>query len=207
MNNNIVIPLNEKSEAVLLDIIKKHRLEETDEKAFEKVRAHKLFNDGATLKLVRDLLSEKINNIQFFDALQSELGISKEATKNLAIDIMQKLVPLLEKIPEDKLQEYNRKKRDDIERREDEKRIIEATKLKKSSQELLLEKLKGLIPDDDFDKKELEKPYEVKKVEVKDVEEVAKRIKEQREKSGHIGTTGGDLQRKGQSDKYREPAE
>ena len=214
IKNNIVIPLDEKSENVLIEIVKKHKLEETENQAFEKVKLGKHFNDGLIINLVRELLLDKINNIQFLNTLQSELKITREKTKNLSLDIINDLIPLLKKIPADKLQEYSRQKRDDDERLENNIRVKELINRQSAAtaQELLIAKLKGSIPDDDFDKKEiirkgLEKPYEVKKVEVKDVEEVAKNIKKQREETAHPSTTGAGLQNKGQTDRYREATE
>lgn len=107
---NMVIPFDDKARVVLSTIIEKYKLQEDEETAFKKLAEKKSLNQTVMIKLTRDLMTEKISNKEFLDALHENFKTEKEVTKNIALDIINNLIPILEKIPEDKLQENNRTK-------------------------------------------------------------------------------------------------
>ena len=104
--NNITIPLSRESELALQEIIKKYGLEENLDGFFRKIKELKSLNETVIIRLIRDLMMEKISTHQFLDSLKSSLGISEEITKNLAKDIISELMPLLKKYTEKELKNY-----------------------------------------------------------------------------------------------------
>ena len=207
-SNNIIIPLDEKSEAVLLEIIKKNNLEENDEQAFEKIKAHKPLNETVVIKLTRDLIVGRISAKEFAESLHRKLNISIEKTKMIAKDIINNLIPLLEKIPEDRLEDYNRKKKlSEVQEEIEEKQKLPS---KSSTQDIILEKIRQSAP---VQIVEEQKPaIGVKKVKIKDVEENAERIKKEkkwgREKTGEeVKKSAENIEKKEESDDYREAIE
>lgn len=105
----IIIPIDEVSNAVLFDIEKKYNLEETVEEIVEVAKNHEPLKVNIILNLTRDFMIEKISNNEFLDILHKKLKTSEGVTKNIALDIFHNLIPLLKKIPESRLVEYNKK--------------------------------------------------------------------------------------------------
>jgi len=200
---NIIVSFNEKAITVLGNIESKYSLEENLEEAVKALRENKPFKINILVNLTRNLMVEKISNTGFLDALQKELKISKETTKNLALDIMDNLVPLLEKIPEDQLEEYNRKK-SEVERKNEE------TETPKDEKEKLKEDLLEKLREHQNMPKEPE-PEEpppvpqVKKVTVEDVDKNAQKIQhiQQKEKPA----TPVEKVEQAPPDPYKEPIE
>jgi len=94
----------------LADILKKYALVESDEKLLKRLQKGSYSKETILITTIKDLLMEKISNHQFLDILHKELDISKEATKKLATDAGNNLIPILKKIPENQLEEYNQKR-------------------------------------------------------------------------------------------------
>ena len=94
----------------LFGILKKYDLIENDEQVVKNIQERRHPKETMLVIIIKNFVMGKISNHQFLDALHKELKISKETTKNLAIDIMENLIPVLEKIPEGELGEYNNKK-------------------------------------------------------------------------------------------------
>src|SRR3989344_2917744 len=94
----------------LADILKKYALVEIDEKLFKRLQKGSYSKETILITTIKDHLMEKISNHQFLDILHKELDISKEATKKLATDAGNNLIPILKKIPENQLEEYNQKR-------------------------------------------------------------------------------------------------
>jgi hypothetical protein len=90
--NNIRVILSDKAEKVLEDILRGFNLEEKN------VLIDRLVKDYA-----RETLSEK----DFIAGLQKEINISPEISEKLAKEIITKLVPMLEKFPEEKFNDPN----------------------------------------------------------------------------------------------------
>jgi|SRR3989344_68237 len=224
---NIIVIFNERAELSFSSIIKRYNLEENEEDDLKKLMEGKLSTLVIIKKIIRAFVGEIITKKDFDDSLQKVLHRDEQIVKIISKDIMENLVPLLDKVSEDKLQEYNRKKRLT-------ERIEEEYPLEPSIQELLIEKIKQGIPDDKTITEDVPTvpvtkevnpfmnspptgtsdtqgtggiPNEVKKLEVKDVEENAEELQKQREETAKSGTFGGELQRKGQSDKCREATE
>jgi hypothetical protein len=84
---NIRVLLSDKAEFVLEDILRSFGLEEKN------VIADSLIKDFA-----KEVLSEK----DFIDALQKKMAILPEISEKLAKEIITRLVPMLEKFPEEK---------------------------------------------------------------------------------------------------------
>lgn len=216
---DIVIPLDEKSYAVLLGIIEKHKLVEDEKEVLEKAQTHAPFNETVAIGLTRGLILEKISNQEFLDGLHKELKLSKEEVKNLAIDIADNLIPLLEKIPEDHLEAYNRKKTLEQNPPED---SLGKEDGKNSTQELILAKINKNNAEKEVIKttaqeKNQPHPY-TKNVGVKSVEENAKKmeknltsqkeeiIAKEHEEPSKVKTVLPQSEQKGPDD-YREPLE
>jgi hydroxymethylpyrimidine pyrophosphatase-like HAD family hydrolase len=158
---------------------------------------------------------EKISNKEFLDALHKELKISKETTKSIALDIVNNLIPLLEKVPEDQLKEYNRKK---LGLEKNNSNTEEVKYKKEDFQEALLQKIRGNLNTSALDEKEEELPAPpyIKKVPITNVEKNAKKMRDEgkniiTEKKEQIYTTKEqETQVQSQEikpDPYKEPVE
>ncbi len=156
---NIIIPLTEKSESVLRNIIKKYGLEENQKEFFSKIKEHQLLNETIVIKLTRDLMAEKISTKTFLDSLKKDLNITTEKTKNIAKDIMHNLVPLLKIFTEEELENYKSTKKP-------------STEKETSTAKIILEKIKQNKPLG----RDVSVPT-VKKLEVKNVEKNAELLK------------------------------
>lgn len=105
----LVIIFTKEADVTLDDIMGKYKLRETDDEILN-------YKAGYTPKVViidrltQDFVKEKISTEEFLNRLHADLNISPETTKMLAKDIIQDLIPLLDKVPEGKLEEYNTKK-------------------------------------------------------------------------------------------------
>ncbi|MEK7664118.1 MAG: hypothetical protein AAB340_01570 [Patescibacteria group bacterium] len=209
INKNLTIPLNEEAISILDEIEKKYHLEESDDELIEIIDKDKPIRTVILTNLAIDLVLEKISNHEFLDGLQKNLGLSKDQTKSLALDVVNKLLPLLKPFTDEEIRRYRSTPEPNL--------PTENEKVKNpkelTTQELLIEKIKQSIPDEKL-KEASDRQQEtdnnqqamVKKVEVKDVEENAEDLKKQREETTRPGTTGGHIN-KGQTDKYREPIE
>ncbi len=187
-----------KVKEVVLDLVKRFSLE-IDSKLSLRDRLERKDPEIVIFHLAERIVNKEGKFKDISDTLKKDLGMHQEGAEKLAHDIKNKIVPLAEIImPKEE---------------EEDGETVETIK-EPSAQELLIEKLKKGIPDnenigDRIQKSEYQKPAEqkppvtVKKVEVKDVEENAEDLKKQREETAKPGTAGGEL-RKGQSDKYRE---
>jgi len=199
----IIIPLDEKSHSVLVGIVGKYKLQENMEDILKKAKEHTSFNEAVLIKLTRDFMLEKLSNKQFLDALHESFKTPKETTKNIALDIINNLIPTLEKIPEDKLAEHNRAKqlkesalqqaKENLEEEKNKQKEVEATKEKnkdedeeqakkdafKRAKEELMQKIgaKKSVPEPV--EKEAPVPYK-KGPNVTNVEENAKKIEQER---------------------------
>src|SRR3989344_1559936 len=103
MQENIRILFPKETTSKLTDILKRYNLIESDELVLKTMQERKYSKETLLVITIRDFVMGKTSNHQFLDTLHKELGTSKEVTKNLAIDIVDNLVPLLEKIPENQL--------------------------------------------------------------------------------------------------------
>ena len=216
---NLRVIFTDKADLILVEILKKYGLHENQEVVFNKLKKDKLPNEIKMQRMVEYFGKNIITQKEFNEALAKVFNINSSLAQTISNDVVKNLVPKLEIHPEEK---FN----DPIFREEVSKKVFEEESIEKTPKEILLEKIKrgtpitnqGLlieklkqsIPDDEIEKPkvvvhgEISKSNGVKKVEVEDVEESAENLKKQREETSHSGTTSGELQRKGQTDKYRE---
>jgi len=102
----ILVIFTEKADLVLSDIIKKYSLQETDLETFEKYKAGKLPKIVIIDNLTRDFALKIIPEKDLISSLQKELEISQQTAEQISKEIINSLVPLLEKIPEEQLENY-----------------------------------------------------------------------------------------------------
>ncbi len=112
MNNQnyIHIIFTEKADLVLSDIVEKYNLEESEDDANKKFEEDVDPNEVVLVDLTKDFVRETIPIKEFLDSLRQKLSLSPEITKGIAKDIIENLVPLIDKVPEDQLEAYNTKK-------------------------------------------------------------------------------------------------
>lgn len=101
--NNIRIIFTEKADLYLEQIIKNFNLEESFEESAKRNREGKLFNVVIVNHLVRDFAKEIISEKELIDSIQKEMEVSRQTAETISKDIVNNLVPLLEKIPEEQL--------------------------------------------------------------------------------------------------------
>jgi hypothetical protein len=89
--NNIRIIFSDKAESVLDDIIKNFNLDESCNVVI----------DALTKKFAKEAISEK----DFVASLENELKIPQETAQKLSKEILTKIVPMLEKISEEKFKD------------------------------------------------------------------------------------------------------
>lgn len=107
---NIIVPLSEKADLVVSNLIERHGLEENEEETLKKLKENKLFNSSIIVKLTRDFVKETISEKELVESLKKGLEIPQQAAEKISKDIINNLVPLLEKIPEKELRETKTEK-------------------------------------------------------------------------------------------------
>jgi len=164
---DLVIIFTKEADTVLDEIMEKYNLQETDDKVLDD--DEKNLPKIVTIDyLVKDFVKEKISTEKFLDGLSKGLNIPPETTKLMAKDIIQDLIPLLDKVSEDGLEEYNTKK-DEEDKKKNQGGTLAQEILRKIS-------AKRGIPDTTA-KEPQENP--VKEVGISNVEENAKHMDKQ----------------------------
>lgn len=109
------IIFTDKADLLLLDIIKKYGLEEKDADIIKRLKERKSSPGTIIVKniknFVRDTISEKDLTLLF----QKELNIAQQSAQNLFKEIKEKIIPLLEKISEEKIEKTKKSTDIDIE--------------------------------------------------------------------------------------------
>lgn len=100
----IRIILTDKASLVLSDIVKKYGLQDTDEVAFQKMKAGISSQMVIINSLAADFASGMILNKDLTNSLQKYLEVSRQTAEGLCKEIITNLVPLLDKIPEEKFE-------------------------------------------------------------------------------------------------------
>lgn len=95
--NNIRVILSDKAEAILEEIIKTFNLQAQDEDQ-EQDDSPDIVIDRLIKDFAKGVLSEK----NFITSLKDNLKIPQETAEKLSKEIITKIIPLLEKIPEEK---------------------------------------------------------------------------------------------------------
>ena len=185
-NKRIIFDLPEEITTgdVIYAILKDNGLEESKKEYLEKSVKGK----ETRLAIIRDaaltMVQKKIPDKKLAELLAKHLETSEKTTENLIADIKQKLIPYAKEIlvPEE------------------EERVIP----KLSTQEVILEKIRSNTPPEQTPTLPTEK---VKNIDIKNVEENAEKLKKGRATKRKENIVEQELQRKEQSDKYRELAE
>jgi hypothetical protein len=89
---------SENADQILSDILKKYKLDETDDEVFKKLESDQpLFGEIVT-DVTRNLFSGSIKEPQLSSLLKDKLNISKESAEALALDIKGQLLPLVKEV-------------------------------------------------------------------------------------------------------------
>lgn len=157
-SKNISIIFNEQADEALFRILDKYNLRESEEEIFRKLAEGENSNEIIIDSLTKELLQEKISNTEFLSTLQKKLNLSKEIIKNLSLDILHNLIPLLDIVPDDQLDTYNTKK--------DSKKPLQSDVLRREEVGEPIQKTKEIIPPapQQSPEKPVEKMEEPKKV-------------------------------------------
>ena len=78
-------------------------MEESDKEAIEAAKEGKPFKINIISRLIREFAKNNMPEKNFIDSLQKELDISLQTAQKISEEIIIKIVPLLEKVPEEKL--------------------------------------------------------------------------------------------------------
>lgn len=184
MEKNLRVIFTKKADVVLFDILKNNGLEESEEEFFSKLEQDKEPKE-TIIKYAAITITKKIMpDENLIELLQKHLETSNNTAEKIVHDIKNKLLPLLLVYPSER---FN----DPVFREEISKKIFESENEGKQE----TKGQGGTLS-----------PF-VKKVEVTNVEKNAEILEKEREKTSKIGTVGEELQKKGQSDKYRESIE
>ncbi len=178
---NIIVLFNEKGELVFSDMVKKYNLEESDEEDFKKLQEGKLSLEVMVKKTIRAFVGGIITLEDFQISLEKILQRDKQTINTISKDIIENLLPLLEKVPEDKLGEYNHK-RNEAERKERARQQQKEDEYDKEVfKETLLNKIRGSVSLDEPEP-EKEKPTapNLKKPAIQNVEKNAEALKTQK---------------------------
>lgn len=76
-------------------ILQKYKLEETPEELVEKLKNNQPVFSKIFMAAVKGLIGKSIKETELMPLLKSSLNISEESAKNLAIDIKEKILPLI----------------------------------------------------------------------------------------------------------------
>jgi len=103
--NNIRVIFTTEANLALADIIKNYNLEETAEEFLKKTKAKKFSNEVIIDHLAKDFAIGKISEKDLTDSLQKDLEVSQQIAEQISKEIITKIIPFLEKVPEEKLQD------------------------------------------------------------------------------------------------------
>ncbi len=172
---NSTIFFNAKADSALLDILKKYNLEESDEESDKKFENDLDFNEVTLAYFAEDFALGKSSNAELLGDLEKKLKLNKEIIKSIALDIIDSVVPLLDWVEENELENHNQGETKE-EPREQEFERAKAELMRKISKNKPAEEALSALPPND--KKE-SLPY--KKIpDISNVEENAEQMEETR---------------------------
>ncbi len=100
--NNMRVIFTDKAELVLEDIVKAFGLEEGEQELAKRIKdgkkAKSVVINHLTSKFAKKIISDK----ELITSLQKDLDVSQEVAEKISKEIVSKLVPLLEILPEEK---------------------------------------------------------------------------------------------------------
>lgn len=103
--NNIRIIFTDKANFILNGIIKNFNLEEPPEEFIKKIKEGKPSNLITIDRLIKNFVSQDMSEKDLISLLQRDLGLSLQIANEIAKEIINKIVPLLEKVPEEKFKD------------------------------------------------------------------------------------------------------
>ncbi len=103
-NQNQEIIFSENIGQILTNVLKKYKLEETDDEVFKKLETDQLFLGEIVMNITRSFILGKIQEKDFPVLLQQKLSISKEDAGKLFVEIKTNIVPLSKKISFEELE-------------------------------------------------------------------------------------------------------
>lgn len=105
--NNIRVIFTAKANSALDGIVKNFNLEETTEEFLKKTEAGKFSNEVIIDHLAKDFSIGKISEKDLINSLQKETGVPQQTAEKISKEIITNIIPFLEKVPEEKLQDPN----------------------------------------------------------------------------------------------------
>ena len=106
-SKNIQIVFTEKAENALSDLMVNFKLEETDAEYIEKTKNKKPSNIVVLDNLAKDFALGVASEKDIIISLQNIVGVSQQNANQITKEIINKIVPFLEKVPEEKFQDNN----------------------------------------------------------------------------------------------------
>lgn len=104
---NIVIIFTEKSDQVLSEIMKKHKIEEPLEKMVENILSDKLNNIVVLHEIITSFSKGEISEKSLTEEIQQKIGVSEETAGLISKDIIINLIPTLKKTIEEELKKLS----------------------------------------------------------------------------------------------------
>lgn len=108
--NNLIVIFTDNADAIFYEIMNKYHLKETDSQGLDKLIAGKFSNEVILDHQIKYLLKKEISFDEFIKSLEEKLDIQSQVAKNLAKDIKENLLLLIDLVPEDQLEKYNKEK-------------------------------------------------------------------------------------------------
>ena len=103
--SNLRILFTSKANSALDDIIESFGLEESEEKFAEKNKQGKLSNIVVIDHLAKDFAIGAISEKDLIDSLKIDLEVSQQKAEQISKEIITRIVPFLEKVPEEKFKD------------------------------------------------------------------------------------------------------
>ncbi len=103
-NQNQVVVFSEDTAPVILEILRKYDLEETDDETFEKLEKDIPLRGEAILNIVEEITLGVTSTQELTSSLQKNLNVPKEIAEKLTEDIRKKLLVLAQRVPKEDLE-------------------------------------------------------------------------------------------------------
>ncbi len=100
-NQNTKIVFSEDIDQILIEILQKYKLEESDDKTFEKLNKDERFNGEILMDAVKKIVNEEMQKKDLPLLLEKELNLTKNLAESLTLDIENKILISVKKINEE----------------------------------------------------------------------------------------------------------
>lgn len=192
---NIRVIFTEKADSVLSGIMGKYGLEENDAQIVKKVQGKNPFNVVVLNRLTKNFAKGTISEKDFISSLQKDLDIpQQQAAEKIFKDIINNIIPLLKKIPEEEL-----RKQPYIEKNDEQKPELPPTPEKPDGSELVTKTKSPIGAEQVF-----KKPRPVLEDKPERTEVIKKPIKKNKEIEEFKAPSAAQQKKQ---DTYREPVE